>query len=362
MKDNVQERMLFSVVDTGSASLPKYTENQNSKGFVNYGSDNKFPEFPKMLATESATVASIIKGTVRYICGNGIHTSVPRWEGSVNRKGDDLNDIVEALATDLMIYGGFALQVIYSKLGSVAELFALDFARCRTDESGRKVYYAKRRWGSYTQDYDVYDAFDRDHIDPEKMTQIYYCNGNVRTVYPRPSWEGCFRDALSEIEASKLALSQLENGLVAKTVITLPNDASNLTPDEKKLVEQAIRDKFTGVGPGKSSFMIFWREEGMQDLKVDSITTEDDTARYTELKKASRENIFVSFQCTPELMGLPRENQGFDTSQVMDEFKLYEKTVVGPAQKKILKVLRKVTEAQDLNILPFSLDELKEEE
>ena len=95
----------------------------------------------------------------------------------------------------------------------------------------------------------------------------------------------------------------------------------------------------------------------MQDLKVDSIKNENDTDMFIALKKGARENIFISFRCTPELLGLPRENQGFDTSQVMDEFQLYNRTCIIPLQKKILKVLRNVLCVEDIKILPFQLEE-----
>ena len=353
-----KEVMAFSVVDTGRPSLPTYSERENMRGFVCYGASNDYPQFVHRLYTESASVRSIIDGTVRYIVGNGVVTQSTKWKEKVNRRGDTLDDIVEALGTDLMTYGGFALQVIYSKLSTVCEIYALDFARCRTNESGTKIFYSPK-WGSYTQKFDEYEAFDREKI-PDSHTQVYYYKGSVRSVYPRPTWEGSFRDALSEIEASKMQLNQLSNQLVAKTVITLPNDNSQLTPDDKKLVEQAIRDKFTGPD-ATSSFMLYWREEGMQDLKVDSIKNEHDTDMYVALKKSARENIFVSFRCTPELLGLPRENQGFDTSQVMDEFQLYNKTCVQPLQKKILKVLKAVLCLDDLKILPFNLQEEVEE-
>lgn len=350
--------MTFAVVDTGRPHVPEYSERENAKGYVNYGTDNQFPQFVHMLYTESTSVGAIIDGSVRYLVGNGVVTESTKWKDKVNRKGDTLDDIVEALGTDLMTYGGFALQVIYSKLFTVSEIYALDFARCRTNETGTKIYYAPK-WGGYTTKYDVYDAFNREKIDPEKMTQIFYFKGSVRSVYPRPSWLSAFRDALSEVEASKMQLNQLSNQLMAKTLITLPNDSSQLTPDDKRLVEKSIKDKFTGPD-ATSSFMIYWREEGMQDLRVDSIKNEDDTDKFVALKKSARENIFVAFKAQPNLFGLMTESKGFSKEEYQNAVLLYDRIQMAPLRKKILNCLKEVLCVDDLKVLPFNL-QLEEE-
>lgn len=354
----MEKKMAFSIVDTNTIRIPQYEENTNTKTYVQWGPDNGFPQFINMLYSESATVRSIIDGTALYICGNGINVEegMAKFSETVNRDGQNINDICEQLATDLLKFNGFAIQVIYNKLGEIVELYALDMSRVRTSSDGKKVYYAKK-WGQYTGKYKEYDAFDRKNIDPENPTQIYFYKGAARTVYPRPIWEGAFRDILAEINASKLVLNSMANGLAAKTVITLPNDNGLLTEDEKDAIEKSIKTKFTGPD-ADSSFFLYFREQAQSDIKVDTIKQEDESPKFVNYKKSARENIFTAFRCSPNIFGLPNLNQGvFSKDSYKDAFELYNKTQVVPRQKQIERVFDRIFASEKtITFLPFDID------
>ncbi len=348
------KQTLLSIVDTTKyRAIPDTIETTGStRNYVYYGKDNAFPQFVDYLYRECSTLRSIIDGTAEYIQGNGV-LSTEKW-ATVNQRGTTIEDFILQLATDLMKYNGFAIQVIYSKVNAVAELYALDFSRVRVSADGTKVFYAKN-WGSYTTKYEEYGAYNPGRIDPEKRTQIFVYKGAARTYYPYPMWQGAFRDCLAEISASKYVLTTLSNGLNVKTVITLPNNDGQLTPDEKRKVEKSIEDKFSGPD-APSSFMLFWKEEGMGDIKLDSIKTEDESDRFNAIKKSARENIFIAFRAVPSLFGLMTESKGFSKEEFMQAFELYNKTMVAPRQKKILDVLQRLTGDYSIQIIPFKLD------
>lgn len=354
----MEKRLNFSIVEPGNVRIPVYEENTNTKGPVWWGPENSFPQFVNMLYSESATVRAIIDGTAFYICGNGININegAAKFREKANRQGQTLNDVCEQLAIDLMKLNGFALQIIYDKLGDIAELYALDMTRVRVSSDGKKIYYAKK-WGQYTGKYKCYDAFDRKHIDPSNPTQIYYYKGSARTVYPRPVWEGAFRDALAEINASKLVLNAMANGLAAKSVITLPNDNGLLTDDEKDAIEKSIKTKFTGPD-ADSSFFLYFREQGQGDIKIDTIKQEDESPKFVNYKKSARENIYTSFRCSPNIFGLPNNNQGvFSKDSYKDAFELYNKTQVKPRQKQIERAFDTIFAAKEaIKFLPFDIE------
>lgn len=349
-----KKQTLLSIVDTNrTRTIPEITETTGStRNYVFWGKDNNFPQFVEGLYKECSTLKSIIDGTAEYIQGNAV-LSVEKW-ATVNKRDTTIEDFVLQLATDLMLYNGFAIQVIYSLSNVVAELYCLDFKRIRVSADGKKVYYAKN-WGSYTTKYEEYDAYDPGRIDPNKRTQIFVYKGAARTYYPYPMWQGAFRDCLSEIASSKYVLTTLSNGLNVKSIITLPNTDGQLTADEKKEVEKSIKTKFTGPD-AESAFMLFWQEEGMGEVKIDSIKSEDETDRFNAIKKSARENIFVAFRAVPSLFGLMTESKGFSKEEFMQAFELYNKTMVSPRQKKIVGVLQKLTGDYSIQIIPFKLE------
>lgn len=361
--DAEKKTLRFSIVDTNSVKIPEYVENVNTRSYVYWGADNQFPNFINELYKGSATLRAVIDGTVKYICGNGLSISedAAKWKEEINRRGETLEDLIEQVGLDLMKFNGFAIQVIYSRLGEVKELYGLDFARCRVSGDYRKVFYAKK-WGQYSTKYDEYDAFDRGKIDPKNPTQIFYYKGSARTFYPMPTWEGSFRDCLAEISASKYVLNNMANGLAAKTIITLPNTSGLLTEDQKEGVEKSIKAKFTGPD-ADSSFFLFWQQVEGEELKVDSIQVQDESEKFDKIRTAARENIFVSLNATPALFGLPNKNNGFTQQEFIESFALYQKTQVSGRQKKIERALDKIFGTKEaVTILPFNLDEAKDEE
>lgn len=350
-----KKQTLLSIVDTNKTrALPEVVETTgSSRDYVYWGKDNNFPQFVDYLYNECSTLRSIIDGTAEYIQGNGV-LATEKW-ATVNKQGTTIEDFVLQLATDLMLFNGFAIQVVYSLANTTVELYALDFKRIRVSPDKKKVFYAKN-WSTYTSKFEEYDAYDPGRINPEKRTQIYVYKGAARTYYPYPSWRGAFRDCLSEIASSKYVLTTLGNGLNVKSIITLPNNDGQLTPEEKREVEKSIKAKFTGPD-AESAFMLFWQEEGMGEVKIDSIKSEDETDRFNAIKKAARENIFVAFRAAPLLFGLTSEmTTGFSTNEFRDQFGLYNRTVVRPKQAKILDVLQKLTGDYSIQIIPFKLE------
>lgn len=351
--------MKFSIVDSNAVAIPAYEENINTKGYVQWGPENAFPAFIKMLYEESATVRAVVDGSAMYICGNGIviGDGAGKFKDECNRKGETLEDICEQLAKDLMEYNGFALQVIYDKLGAIAEIYALDFGRCRTNAAGTKVYYATK-WGQWTSKYKEYDAFNRDRIDPANPTQIFFYKGSARTVYPKPTWEGAFRDALAEVNASKFVLNSMANGLAAKSIVTIPNKTGMLTDDDKREIEKTIQNRFAGPD-ATSSFFLYFLENGEEDLKIDTIKQEDESNRFINLKKSARENIFTAFRCSPNVFGLSNDNQGvFSKDNYNDAFSLYNRTQIKPRQKQIERVFDKILGSENsIKFLPFTIED-----
>ena len=351
----------FSIVDSDAVRIPEYTENTSGR-YVSFGVNNDFPVFINGLYTGSATLRAIIDGTVNFILGNGVsvNDSAAKWSEKVNRDGEDFSDLIEKLGTDLLKFNGMAVQVIYNQLGEVVELYALDFGRCRVSSDGKKVYYATR-WGQYTSKYKEYDRFDRSRIDPSNPTQIFFYKGASRRAYPMPTWESAFRDCMAEIASSKYVLNNMANGLAAKTIITLPNTTGQLTEDEKKGVEKAIKEKFTGPDADSSFFLYFKEQEG-EDLKVDTIQVQDESDKFDKIRTSARDNIFIAFRATPSLFGLPNKNNGFTQQEFAEAFALYQRTQVSVYQKKIERVLEKILGVKDpITILPFNLDDTQKE-
>lgn len=355
-KETTIEKMTFSVVDTERKYGADYTESVYGKdNVVSYGADNGAPTMFYQCYANSATLKSVIDGTVSYILGEQVVVtdSAASWKEKVNRTGMTMRQFLAHLALDYMIYGGFAIQVIYSKLGTIAELYPINFAKCRTNEDGTKIFYNKKGWSKWAGKTDEYDRFDRTTFDANKATQVYYFKGDfTKNVYPLPVWNGALTDVLTEIECSKYSLNSVSNGFTARYALQFLNSGS-ITEAQKELIEESIKEKFCGSDTS-SNFMLYFSPSS-DKLEITKIESDDTPEKFIAIKDNARSNIYTSMRCTPLLMGLPNASNGFSTNEYKDSFKLYQKTVIQGYQDVLCEVVNKIIGEGAVTIAPFSL-------
>lgn len=356
---NKEENIRFSVLDVEKKYIVDPEEfTYGSNKMVTWGADNKLPVLYHNCYNQSATLKAIIDGSINYVLGDEVivNPNASAWAEKVNRTGMTPRQFIAKLAFNYFVYGGIAIQVIYNKLGLPVEMFPLDFGRCRTNELGTKVYYAKN-WTKYQTKSEEYDVFNPKKIDPEKPTQIYYYKGDfTSSVYPLPPFAGAIYDVLTEIECSKYSLNTVARGFAAKYLIQFP-ETNNLTDEQKGGVETAIKNKFCG-SDNEANFLLYWRNSiDDQGISVTKIESDETPERYIAIKDNARTNIFVSMKATPLLFGLPNASNGFSTDEYKDSFKLYSKTVIEPLRDIILEMFGKITGTKDgITIEDFDID------
>ena len=356
MKDN--ENIRLSVLDVEK----KYTIDPEELTYgtnkmVTWGVDNRLPVLYRNCYNQSASLKAIIDGSINYVLGDEVivEPQAASWAETVNRNGMTMRQLIAKLAFNYFVFGGFAIQVVYNKLGSVVELFPLDFGRCRTNENNSKIYYAKS-WTKYQTKSEEFDAFDPKKLDMSKPTQIYYFKGDfTSSVYPLPPYAGAIYDVLTEVECSKYSLNTVARGFSAKYVFNFP-ETTNLTDEQKQGIEASIKNKFCG-SDNETNFMLYWRNAPDDDgLKIEKIESDETSERYIAIKDNARTNIFVGMKATPVLFGLPNASNGFSTQEYSDSFKLYQKTVIDPVRDIIKEAFSKITGIQDgITITPFTL-------
>ena len=161
------ENITFSQIER--KDLPLYEEVKvKGKDYVSYGKDNLFPQYIWDLYLRSAVLQSIINGTSDYVIGEKMlyNPTLEPNARSVNKEGEYLDDVIKQITSDYLIFGGFAIQIMFNRMGGVAELYALDFQRVRVNEDLTKVYYSDSwgKWGTKALEYDIYDGKKRSRI------------------------------------------------------------------------------------------------------------------------------------------------------------------------------------------------------
>lgn len=347
----------LSIVDIERKYSIDYEENTYSdKQIVSYGADNEAPTLFYNCYKNSATLKSVIDGYCSYILGDDVVISDEgaKWREEVNRTGMTMRQLIAQITLDYMLYGGFAIQVIYNKLGGVAELYPLNFAKCRTNEYGTKIIYSKKSWSKYAKKGEEFDCFNRKTFDANHPTQIFYFKGDfTKTVYPLPLWHGALTDVLTEIECSKYSLNSVSSGFMARYTLQFPN-TGNLTEEQQKDIEDSIKAKFCGTDTD-SNFMLYF-SPNTDMMKIDRIEGDTTPERFVAIREAARSNIYTALRCTPALMGLPNATNGFSTNEYKDSFKLFQRTVISNIQDSICNALNKIIGAEAVSISAFKIN------
>lgn len=350
-KQNIQ----LSVLDIESKYKVDYADDVTNNSYCRWGVDNNLPVLYRTCYNQSSTLKSVIDGTINFILGDKVivNESAAYWAKQVNRTGMTMREFIEAIAFNLLVYNGYAFQVIYNKLNIPVEIYPLDFGRCRTNEYQTKIYYSKK-WGKYQSKYEEYDVFDPNNINPDKPTQIfYYKSRKSQNIYPTPPYNGAIYDVLTEVECSKYSLNTVARGFSAKYVFNFP-EVGNLTNEQKKGMEEAIKTKFCGA-ENETNFMLYWKKDDKK-IEIEKIESDETPERYIAIKDSARQNIFISMRCTPVLFGLPNAANGFTSTEYRDSYKIYEKSVVLPYQDVILESLAKTLGVeQPVTIVPYKI-------
>lgn len=322
---------------------------------VQWGPDNAAPLLYKNCYRSSATLKSIIDGSVNYVLGDNVIVNAGAWEKEVNRRGMSMRQFVAHLALSYLTFGGYAFQVIYNQLFIPVELYPLPMDKIRTNESGTRVWFNKKGWSKYSSKADEYQAWNPEKIDPERPTQIFVYKGDFTdNVYPLPPYYGAIADVLTEIECAKYSLNSVTNGFMAKYVINFP-ESNNLTDEQKRDLESAIKSKYVG-SEADSNFLMYWSDDGTKKIEISKIEGDETPERYIAIKDNARTNIFISMRATPNLFGLPTQTTGFNSQEYTAAMKLFERTVIDPIRDNIKESISKVVGVENaITFVPFSI-------
>lgn len=343
--ENDKKAMLFSRVDTeNTVVIPEYKETLpgNDSQFVKYGPLNTYPNDLRQLCKESVTASSVINGVCEYMKGVKYEYNIDSKNitpESINTLGDTMDELIESCVRDQVTFGGFAIQVIYNKLGEIAELYNIPLEFLRTNESRDRFWFSKK-WSRYSTKSIEYPAFDKSQTDVLVPSEIFYRTNSGRLqTYPISFFTPVLYDMLSESVSGKYIAKTLESGISARYVISLPN-AQNLTDQQKQDIEDGIKAKFTGI-ENAGEFLLYFNN-GDQGLEVEKIDNDDSGDAFNAISDAASLRIYKSMHATPALFGDPSQSSGFNSNEYEEALKVFKRMTLVPLARTIEKGLCQV--------------------
>lgn len=319
--------------------------------FIEWGKGNTYPQYLLSLYKSVASLRSVINGSTDYVVGNSITSEVPLLMGALNEEEQTIIDVVECIARDYFIYGGYALEVGRNSDGEIISIRPLDYAKLRTDKHNKIIYYSDD-WGAYRTRSTMHQHFNPEHKDVA-VSVLYEKNTHYQT-YAEPLYVASLKSCEVERAIDEYHLNAINNNFSASYVVNFNNGVP--TEDMMRQVEEKFTRKFSGQqNAGRIAFS--WNNSAENATTMHKLETDDFGERYSALSKHSRQQIYTAFRANPNLFGIPTDNLGFSSEEYAEAFKLYNRTQIRPVQAMIVDSFDKIFGVKgSITIEPFSLE------
>lgn len=334
-------------------NIVKPIEKENhGRDFISWGEYNDYPEYLQSLYSNVAVLKSVIDGLTDYITGNDIKINLPLYDKPINNKGEKIQDIIKYIAKDLVKYGGFSLNIVRNKLGTIAEIYYLDFKKVRSNKKGTKFYYAED-WGKSAGrvKYVEYNSF---FADEKFANSIFYYKNDINSVYPTPLYGAATIACEIQKKINQYHLNNVNNNFSGSYIVNF--NSGQPSDEQKEEIENDFYEKFTGVENAGRPMLCF-NNSKVQETTVTKVESTDFADKYNALADRSRQEIFTAFRATPNLFGIPTETTGFSQQEYDEAFKLFNRTTVKPLQDTIKGCFDKIFETENsISIIPFTIN------
>jgi len=322
---------------TPSENIPKFVE-RTDKEFVSYGVDNLYPKFLIELAQSSALHGAIVKQVTQQISGAGVRvkdeTPDSKLEAFIekcNRQGESLTDVVNKIAFDYTLFGGFATSIVWSKGKTTYDLYHTDFSAVRSgkvDVTGQvNNYFFSSDWSKRNNtSYEVYPSFN---AEDRTGTQVYYFKpyfpGNI--YYPLPSYN--VDVAALDAKIVQFHNSNIDNGFFPTVHIAYHNGIPSVEIQDEN--HDRIEEAFKG-GSNAGKIIETYDNGGEQQTEIKPISNNDNDSKFTDLYNLILQAVLSSWNITSsELVGINQPGR-LGNSNLQEAQELFFNTVIKPRQ------------------------------
>lgn len=323
------------------------TEKVDRSGWVNFGTDNLFPQYLRDLAETSPIHGSLCISIADMIAGKNLKANDLNQDRIDNLKA---YDVYFACAHDYKKFGGFYIEVIYSMdRKTIAKMNHIPFEECRIaatieDEEIIGVYHSpdwanprkKKNKPTFIPKFNPLSSLD-------EAKQMYYCfNHTSGLIYPRPD----YWSAVNYIELSKqigiFHVNGISNGLFPSCIVSFFN--GQIDPEEQQRIMTDWERKLSG-SRNAGKFIMNFNESGSQGPQITPFPLNDADKLYEYLTSTSRTEVMTAHRVTtPLLFGIRGDGQGFGNNK--DEMaiglEIFMNQVIEPAQRKIAGAIEEI--------------------
>lgn len=323
--------------------------------FIKYGTDNLYPDYLISLLEKSAIHKSIQTGKQDMTMGDGLKLvteNLPLEQQTIVSKfmnmpnpNENIEDITYKIAMDLIVYGAYALNIIWSKdKQTIAEFYHIDYGKLRCekpDEDGKMSYYYYSDDWSDVKNNEVKEiaVFSMDERKEASQIMVVKEYNPAAKYYAIPQYSASIPYVEIDFEIGMYHLNNIQNQLSPNYLLQI-NTGIPEEEEQDELFRQ-IKKELTGHKGHK--FMLTFGNGQDQAPTFIPIQTTDSDKQFLTLNDAVLQALCTANKVTsPMLLGIKTPGQLGGRAELVDAYDLYYATVINKLQKHILKSYHKI--------------------
>jgi hypothetical protein len=372
-ENNDKFKDYLKVFDFRSANVPVIEENlliNTRSPWVYYGIANMAPQELIRLYNSSPTHRAStqskwygVRGEeLRMIDGN------PDRLLMANSLGDSIHDIWVKASLDFILYGAFALNVVWRNDRDYGfELYYMDASKIRAEKADEfdrvHNYYYCADWAA-PKKFLPRKLPSLDVSNPEPSQVFYYTTHSCgNDFYATPSYWGGATAIATEVEIYNWWYNNICNNLQPSLWVSLNNGVP--APEEREQIFNTLTAKYASSNnPGK--LFLTFAESKEQAPEVTQIQSNSSDKMWLEMAGAVQQAILTSHQISsPELLGIITPG-GLGTPDHREAQDHFQNLVIKPIQKEIKIVFEKLLlmrdkESAKLDVKQFTMVTISDE-
>jgi len=353
----------ISVIHLAEFNLPQVTETTN-KDWIQFGTDNMYPQYLLELYNGSSINNAIIKGVSAMIYGEGLDATdrqdseehKEQWLRLTSLLGHSQKDLLKCLAFDLKLFGMCYVNTIWNKPRTkIVEMYHIPAQYIRSGKADgygnvNEYYYSADWTNTRKHKPRTYKAFDeKDRTSASQVLCIKdYSPGSY--YYSLPDYQGSTSYIQLDMEIAQFHLSNIKSGMFPSMAVNFANGVP--TREERRTIERQINSKFGGSG-NAGKILITFNDGKDTAPEIVPINANDNADSYQFLSTETTRKVLTGHRVTsPLLFGVKGDGGGFgnNADELRDSYSLFNNTVVKPFQNTLLDGLQDIFNICDINL------------
>ena len=353
--DEIKQRVGATQIEMAKYVKIAPTEKENvSKGWVNFGEANMYPQYLIELYNESPVHGSIVNSISQMIAGQGVvggNSIANQYLQSIK-----IDSIIPNIARDLKLFGGYYLEVIWSMdRTTIAQVNHLPFENCRLACSDEQddvtgVWYS-RDWSDMRKKKNVPHYIPIFNVDykEEMPKQVMF----VHTLklgseyYPKPDYVGSVNYIELTRQIGEYHVNNILNGFFPSLIASFNNGIPSL--EEQHMIKNQLTASIQGAD-NAGKVLTFFNEERDRGVDFTAFPLTDADKQYQFLSEECTKQIMIAHRVTSPLLFGVRDGGGLgsNTDELKTALYIFQKQVIEPYQRLIADSVMEICKASNI--------------